>query len=443
MKLAPSRFQLSQPTLVGEITMGVRAKLKVLVIEDSAFFQVVVMKKFIEQTGYEPIWAASLAQAMERLAEHDDFFAAIIDFNLPDAPNGEAIEEVIIHKIPAIVFTGMISEQVRDAIWSHKVVDYFLKTDLGSIDNIISLLDRLRRNRRTKVILTDDSTFFRTYLARLLKVHLFQVLEAANGNEALALLAANPDVRLVITDYNMPFMDGFKLVQEIRKKHGKNNLAIIGVSAEGKHITAARFIKNGANDFIIKQSFLTEEFYVRVNQCLDTMDHIQAVREASIKDFLTGLFNRRYFFSEGVKLFNRAFEQGKKISCAMLDIDFFKKVNDSYGHDGGDFALQAVANILKKGTEGQGLLARFGGEEFALLLDSELEEKRAIALCEELRKKVEEEQIQLADGRTLKITISIGLYHGPASHDLDWALNEADVFLFQAKKNGRNQTASA
>lgn len=422
--------------------MGVRGKAKLLVIEDSLFFQVVVKKKFATQTRYEPLYANSLAQAEKLLEGEHGFFAAIIDFNLPDAPNGEAIAAVIAKEIPAIVFTGLISEEVRDLIWSHKVVDYFLKTDRASLDNIISLLDRLQRNRTTKVILADDSKFFRSHLARLLRVHLFPVLEAGDGVEALALLALNPEVRLVITDFNMPRMDGFALVQELRKDHHRDDLAIIGVSAEGHNITSARFIKNGANDFIIKQSFLTEEFYVRVNQCLDTINHIQAVREAAIKDFLTGLHNRRHFFAEGVKLFAAAQAQGQMISCAMLDIDYFKKVNDFYGHEGGDLALQTVANILRACTESRALLARFGGEEFALLR-IEPEEGESRALCERIRSTVAESGIRLADGRTIALTISIGLYLGPAVNDLDWTLNQADGFLYHAKKSGRNQIASA
>ncbi len=251
----------------------------VLIVEDSEFLGGIVQTA-LEKNGYSSIWVKTYAEAINQLDNSETFFAAILDYSLPDAMEGEIIKTVLEYGIPSMVFTGHVSNKVRDHIWESNVVDYFLKNDKNSLQNIINQLNRLKRNDKIKVLVVDDSGFYRKVVSELLKVHKYDVLTANDGNEALEVIKdLGNEIKLVITDYKMPNMDGIRLVQEIRKLYDHNELGIIGISAEGENIMAVEFLKSGANDFVIKKRFLAEEFYSRVNQCLDKLENIRQIQE--------------------------------------------------------------------------------------------------------------------------------------------------------------------
>ncbi len=409
----------------------------ILVVEDSKFIGSMV-KYRLEEAAYDVVWVKQMSEAIKTIDEDgNEFFASLLDYNLPDAPRGEIIDEVSRRKIPSIVFTGLVSKEVRETVWAKGVVDYVLKDDPNSLDYIISMLKRIERNENIKVLIVDDSAFFRKALTDLLEIHRYRTFNAQNGNKALKTLAHHPDIKLVITDFNMPEMDGFVLTQKIRELHNKDDLAIIGISSEGENVMAARFIKSGANDFLIKQSFLTEEFYCRVTQSIENIELIQMIREAAIKDFLTSLYNRRYFFEMGKTLFASAVRDSLTLACAMIDIDHFKDVNDTYGHETGDIALQHVAKILKNRTRESDIVARVGGEEFCVLAVN-MSVNDSQKLFEELRKNVEETPVYLDKEQEIFMTISIGITTELAA-SLDEMVNQADALLYQAKENGRNR----
>ncbi len=410
----------------------------VLIVEDSGFFGLMIINKLRAETAYHTVWARNMAEAVEAADDPSNkFLAAILDFNLPDAPYGEVIDVITARNIPVIVFTSDLSEEVRELVWSKSVADYALKDDAQSLDYIICMLRRIEKNPGAKVLVVDDSTFFRKILSDLLKIHRYQVLNAKNGVEGLDVIEKHPDIKLVITDFSMPEMDGFTLTSKIRERYSKNEMAIIGISSEGRNILAARFIKNGANDFLIKQSFLTEEFYCRVTQSIDSLEHIRAVKDAAVKDFLTGLNNRRYFFDAGRKLFANAVRENLTLTCAMADIDHFKNVNDTYGHEAGDAALRHIAGILRSRARETDIVARLGGEEFCILAVN-MSPASAETIFETLRRKVAETVIDIGDGQTLQLTVSIGVVTTLAD-SLDEMVNQADNLLYKAKYGGRNR----
>ena len=411
---------------------------RILLVEDNKFVGTLLRTK-LQAARYSVVWARDLAEALAQLAVHGDgFFAAILDYSLPDAPAGEIIDHVVRRDIPAVVFTGQFSDEVRNAVWMKNVVDYVLKDNFSSPDYLVATIQRLERNLATKVLVVDDSSFFRQVIVDLLKVHRFQVLTAADGVEALAVVDAQPDIKLVIADFSMPEMDGFKLTQRLRAKYTKEEMAIIGISAKGQNLLAARFIKYGANDFIIKQTFLTEEFYCRVNQCLDGLENVRRIREAAIKDFLTGLCNRRYFFDVGYKLFASAARKSITLTCAMIDIDHFKKVNDIHGHDVGDLALCHVAAILQKRMRATDIVARVGGEEFCILAVN-VDDANVEGLFEELRQRLADAPLEIGDGRQLNLTASIGVAVNGSAFSLEGMVKIADEQLYIAKRSGRNR----
>ncbi|MBN2645831.1 MAG: diguanylate cyclase [Desulfuromonadaceae bacterium] len=417
-----------------------RHDLNILLVEDSAFFGRVVSERLQQDYGFRVAWAKTLAEAMAVLDESADFFAAVLDYNLPDAPQGEVVAKVVKRGIPAIVFTATLNEELRKAVWINKVVDYVLKEGIGSVEYVAEAIRRLQRNREIPVLVVDDSVAFRHLISSLLQVHGYQVHTASNGREALTLIGREPGIQLVVTDYNMPEMDGVALVSALRQQFGRDQLAIIGMSGQGEGVMAARFMKSGANDFIVKQNLLPEEFYCRVNQNLDYLAHVHHIREAAIRDPLTGLHNRRYFFEAGPQLYANAKRDLVYLSCAMLDIDFFKKVNDQYGHEAGDRVLVAVAEAIRGRLRKTDLLARMGGEEFCLLVPSR-EPGMADGVFEDIRRRVEALQVTTQDGQSLRVTLSIG---GTSSlgGTLEEMLGQADALLYQAKQSGRNRVVS-
>lgn len=410
---------------------------KVLIVEDTNFFGLMIQNALKSETAFEGVWARDMGEAVDILNQSDaSFFAAILDFNLPDAPHGEIIDVVVARKIPAIVFTADLSQEVRQLVWSKRVADYALKDDSQSLNYIVNLLKRFKKNTAIKILVVDDSMLFRTALTDLLEIHCYRVMDACNGVEALEILAKHPDIKLVVTDFSMPEMDGFTLTRKIRERCTKNELAIIGISSEGNSLLAAQFIKSGANDFIIKQSFLTEEFYSRITQNIENLEHIETLKDASIKDFLTGLYNRRYFFDVGRKLFANAQRDNTHLGCAMIDIDHFKQVNDTYGHEAGDIALCHVTDIMKKRMRETDIVARVGGEEFCILAVN-MTVDTATKLFEELRRRIATSAIDIGD-QNINVTVSIGVTTALAD-GLDDMVNQADALLYEAKNNGRNQ----
>jgi PleD family two-component response regulator len=259
---------------------------RILVVEDSAVFSNLVKKELEAQTGMTVALTKSYAETQKLLTDmeeenffsEDNFFVAVLDLNLPDAPSGKIVDLVRSKNIPSIVFTAEFDDKTRDFIWSKDIVDYVFKRGKQDIQYLVSLIKRIHSNRSIKILVVDDSRVFRSRICSLLEVHQYSVLQAGDGVEAMKRISESPDINLVITDYEMPNMDGFVLTQKIRGKHNKNEIAIIGISAQGEHGLSARFLKNGANDFICKP-FLTEEFYCRVTQNVETIEHLRRLRQ--------------------------------------------------------------------------------------------------------------------------------------------------------------------
>lgn len=251
----------------------------VLVIEDSRFFTSVLRKGIQERLGLSMVHAESRAQTREILNRPDNppFLAALVDLNLPDAPTGEVIEDVVAHGLPIVVFTGTFNDEIREYVLSHNVVDYVTKDTPTNVEQVLYALGRLTRNPSTTVLVVDDSRVSRHYLENLLINHRFSVLSAASGAEALEVLEQHPEVRLAICDFNMEGMDGCQLTKNIRRRFPRDRMAIIGISAYGNNLVSAQFMKAGASDYLNKP-FLQEELFCRVYQNIELLERIDALR---------------------------------------------------------------------------------------------------------------------------------------------------------------------
>lgn len=382
------------------------------------------------------VWATSLQEASTMLQEFKmDYVAAVVDLALPDATVFEALELVQKQGLPAIVFTCNMDEELRKSIWKHGIVDYVLKDRERSMEYLVSMLGRLHRNPDLKVLVVDDSSIMRDHYGELLCKHRYQVLQAESGEQALEVLKDNPDIKLALVDYIMPGMDGIELTEHIRHTHSKEDLSIIALSGQDKEEISAQFIKSGANDYIDKRMSL-EGFYCRISHQVEMLENIQLLRESGHRDFLTGAHNRRYFFEAGEAMLAAASRGGRNVALAMLDIDHFKRVNDTFGHDVGDQVIRDLARILRERFRQSDLVARFGGEEFCVLL-SDVPAHETESIFESLRKDIQKSPSASIHGE-VPYTVSIGVCS--TRHDsLESMISHADALLYQAKNGGRNR----
>ena len=399
---------------------------KILVVEDSRAFRKYLNIQ-LSKAGFQVVFAESITQAREILSKESDFLCSVLDYCLPDGHDGEIIEHVLNYGVQAIILTAHFSEHIREKVLSKGVIDYLLKDSSSSVSYLIPLLQRLQENSRHKALVVEDSVTVRSHLINLLERQNLQVIAAENGEQAIELLQQHPDISLIITDHDMPKKDGITMTREIRRQFDRTQLAILGLSGSSDRSMTARFLKAGANDFLYKP-FNQEEFYCRIHHILNMKDTADKLYRLANQDALTGLWNRRYFFSQHNS--NTAVEHK---NIAMLDIDFFKKVNDNYGHDGGDAILVSIAQQLQHHFS-DAIVARFGGEEFCIQSNGD----RAVFIpqLELMRHKIEQLTLIHNDAE-IKITISIGTSFG--SKPIDEMLSEADDRLYQAKANGRNQ----
>ncbi|BBP80827.1 response regulator [Pseudomonas sp. No.21] len=405
----------------------------ILVVEDSPLVLKILEHLFRQEPDLQPVFCASCAEA-EVLLETSAalFFAAIVDLNLPDAPDGEIVDLVLRYELPCVVLSGSYKEQRRDELLLKGVVDYVLKESQHSYEYVFRLLHRLVRNCGVKILVAEDSEATRNFVRRVLTPHLYQIIEARDGDEALHILQEQPDIDLLLVDHGMPGISGFDLVKMLRQKLHRTELIILGLSADQKGSLSAMFIKHGADDFL-RKPFCTEELNCRVMSTLERRDLMRALKQAALFDSLTNLYNRRAFYEQGLQLFQQAQRAGQELSVAMLDLDFFKQINDKFGHASGDTALVMFSRVLAHAFP-DALLGRLGGEEFALV--SKGDAPTVKAALDQLRRNCARLKYA-ADAPPL--SFSAGVYQG-VPEDLESLLHEADQRLYQAKHEGRGRT---
>lgn len=251
---------------------------KIVVAEDSNVFTSMISTRLRELFNIDVMICRNFEELQlvtERSVEPIEL--AISNINLPGAESGEALDYLIDLSIPTIVFTGTFQASTREQILAKEIVDYVLKDNVFAVEMLAESVCRFLTNHRHHVLIVDDSATARALLSSRLKRYNFRVSVADCGAKALEILKANPDIGLMVTDYNMPDIDGFELTRRIRSTIGSHQLRIIGVSSSTNRLLSARFLKAGGNDFMLRP-FIDEEFYCRVNQNLDTLVQIRGAR---------------------------------------------------------------------------------------------------------------------------------------------------------------------
>lgn len=233
---------------------------------------------------------------------------AVVSKSLPNVADGKAIMLTSTNAIPSIVlFDSYNSEDKLDnkLLNIHGVLEYFEKNNPQYIYKIVDYIHKSIRNSTYTALVVDDSLLYREKFKKDIEKLNLTVLVAENGKEALDIFRSKKhNISLLITDYNMPEMDGIELVKELRKEYENDKLAIIAISIDDEQKTLTKFIRVGANDYLNKP-YSTEELTVRVNSNLNTLEMFEKINNLANRDFLTGAFNRRYFFESSSAIISK------------------------------------------------------------------------------------------------------------------------------------------
>ncbi len=249
---------------------------KVLIIEDSVAEAAALAHRLMETYQFPCDIAHSLKEAEALLNESTQsssqgvkYLSAVVDLNLPDAEMGAALDLTNKHKIPAIVFTGQINNQLRERFTSDYLADFVFKSGEHDFKYVCWLVNRLSQNRNLKVLVIDDSASARVTLTTLIRHQGFELFEASNAKDALDQMQHNPDI--VIIDLFLPDMLGYELCRKIRRDFPSDTRQIMGVSSKNDEHSSILLLKNGCDDFL-PRPFNFEEFIYRLNQRAQQID---------------------------------------------------------------------------------------------------------------------------------------------------------------------------
>ena len=298
----------------------------------------------------------------------------------------------------------------------------------------------------TSVLVIDDSPGARHQILDGLKsAGLFQVYHEAESVIDGFKIALSEAVDVILCDLDMPGMDGFKFLSMIKTRKELQDIPVILVTGINDQESKIRGLERGASDYLTKPYDPAEliarvKVQLKIKTLQDSLKKSnQALMELSNTDPLTHLSNRRFLMKTLEKELQRCERSQKPMALIMVDVDHFKPVNDTYGHQQGDVVLQTLADQMKAHLRDYDLAARFGGEEFALVLP-ETALAEAVQVAERLRVAISELRIP-TDHDEIRLNISLGVatYPHPKVRTVDNLILEADRALYNAKEKGRNR----
>jgi len=413
----------------------------VLLVEDTRLYSFAVRSLLEGNYGLVVIHCATLA-ALHHELESDTrgFNLAILDLCLADAANGEALDLVTGRSIPSIVFSGFTNEWRRAEILSKEVIELVYKNSPSSLENLGAAVERVLSLSRPQLLLVDPQGNNDSAMMAALEGCDFTISVCESTGEALEMLDASRNTELVVVRNDLAEKSNYSFLDLLKARFGDDAVRVIGFSQGKGRDDVARFLRAGGDDFV-HLPVSAADMESRLRHTLTVHKQIQSLQRMASRDYLTDLLNRRYFFDRGPKMVDICLRQSMPVCTALLDIDHFKRLNDTHGHEIGDIVLKAVSRkILQLVGEKQHLPARIGGEEFAILFTN-LDIEAAYEFCERIRIEIAAIKV-VVDDEDLSVTISMGLASISDAETFDNYLNAADQYLYLAKHSGRNRVFS-
>ena len=300
-----------------------------------------------------------------------------------------------------------------------------------------------------KTLVADDDLTSRRTLEAVLRKWGYEVLSVRDGDEAWAALQAQDAPRLAILDWMMPGADGVEICRRLRAKQptDEHYIYVILVTARSAKEEIVEGMESGADDYIVKP-FDPQELRVRIRageRIVRLQTELVAAKEAlriqATHDALTGILNRRAILERLEAELSRARRENRPLTVAMIDLDHFKQVNDTLGHEAGDVVLRESVRRIRSILREYDSVGRYGGEEFLVVLPG-VDSIAAKSVLERVRTAVAEHTIRIAE-KEIRVTVSLGAATCDGSAVAEDLIRAADAALYQAKTNGRNRVEYA
>jgi len=300
-----------------------------------------------------------------------------------------------------------------------------------------------------RILIAEDEPSFRRLLNEILIKWGYDVIAAENGDAALQILQSDDPPRLALLDWMMPGMEGAEVCRKVREMTTDSYTYIILLTSQQSDEDLITGMEAGADDYITKP-FKHHELRLRLRagrRILELQNELIAARDTfrtkATQDSLTGLWNHAEILCKLTQELVKAEREGNCVSVIMADIDFFKRINDTYGHLAGDAVLQATADRLHSMMRSYDFIGRYGGEEFLIILTDCCPECSA-SFAERLRLSVSSESVDTSEGM-IPVTASFGIAASRKELriDAEALVKAADTALYRAKANGRNRVEVA
>jgi two-component system, cell cycle response regulator len=447
---------------------------RVLVVDDVPA-NVKLLEARLSAEYFDVMTAVSGQEALN-ICERAECDVVLLDVMMPDMDGFEVCRRLktgmTTHHIPVVMVTALDqpSDRVKglesgaDDFLTKPVSDVALIARVRSLSRLKMMTDELRMRavtsreigiesperdalveagRNGRILMVDDRPALSDRIQNMLASEHLVDMER-DPTEAL-FHAAEGSYDLVIVSLDLENFDGLRLCSQLRSLERTRNVPILAVAEVDNNTRLVRALEIGVNDYLVRP-FDKNEILARVRTQIRKKryaerlrDNVQLSIEMAITDALTGLYNRRYMETHVGTLVDQAVARGKPLSVLILDIDYFKSINDTHGHDAGDDVLQDFAIRIRKSIRGIDLACRYGGEEFVVVMP-ETDLAVATMVAERLRRRIASEPFPIQKGaRMIEVTISIGIAALGPNDDAAAVIKRADQALYRAKRDGRNR----
>ncbi len=434
----------------------------VMVVDDSSTMRTII-KRELEKAGYTVI---TFSDGMETLAAlrwlQDPPDLITLDIDMPRMNGFVCCEQIRAWETEGVIGQANSRIPILFVSANDNLENRRRGFHLGSLEfiskpfgrgEITAAVNKVLRPQATysgmTVLVVEDNFNLRRMVGNCLERIGIRVLEAENGSQAFQLVRDNlAHIDMCIVDYAMPVMQGDEFIHLARQLPEAEHLPMLAISGAGESEAILRMFRAGTNDYLVKP-FIAEELLARVQVHLQLRRYMHSLEEMNrnlydkaVNDALTGLRNKRFFQESFEEMFARTLRSRSDISCLFFDLDHFKRVNDTCGHAFGDYVLKTVGQLLKKNLRIGDLAARFGGEEFVVVLPN-TNLTQALIVGEKIRLLVETHHFS-DQGRQWPVTVSIGVatYKYDQPDSAAGLLQLADEALYLAKNGGRNRVES-